>query len=364
MFTAASTDGGRLSGRRGAVCRAAARSSSPSPLTEIEATLRRLLRIELLVAARRARWSRGSPGGSCALGLRPLEGIGADRRARSPPATSRAGSSRPTTHGGRPARHVAQRDARPDRGARSRSGARLRGPAPALRRRRVARAADAADRRSAATPSCSARGARRAPEDLADVDGAHRGRGRAHGRARRRPAAARPSRPGPAARARAGRPRAVAADAVDAARAIDPSRPIDARAPRRPLVLAGDAGRLRQVLDNLLENARVHTPPATPTHVGVHADGQRSCSTVADAGPGLDADDAARAFERFYRGDPARSRATGGAGLGLSIVAAIVRPTAAPWSCDPPTSARRSRSGSRPRGRRPDVRFPRTPEKA
>ena len=48
------------------------------------------------------------------------------------------------------------------------------------------------------------------------------------------------------------------------------------------------------------------------------------CSPWHDDGPGMDADTAARAFERFYRGDPARSRATGGAGLGLSIVAAIV----------------------------------------
>jgi two-component system OmpR family sensor kinase len=46
--------------------------------------------------------------------------------------------------------------------------------------------------------------------------------------------------------------------------------------------------------------------------------------TVADEGPGLPAQVATRAFERFYRGDPSRSRSKGGAGLGLSIVAAIV----------------------------------------
>ena len=45
---------------------------------------------------------------------------------------------------------------------------------------------------------------------------------------------------------------------------------------------------------------------------------------VADDGPGMDPEVAGRAFERFYRGDPARARATGGAGLGLSIVTAIV----------------------------------------
>jgi len=115
----------------------------------------------------------------------------------------------------------------------------------------------------------------------------------------------------------------VAADAVDAARAIDPARAIELDAPA-PAMLAGDAGRLRQVLDNLLENARVHSPAGTPTRVQVRTDGTDVALTVADEGPGMDADTAARAFERFYRGDPARSRATGGAGLGLSIVAAIV----------------------------------------
>jgi len=115
----------------------------------------------------------------------------------------------------------------------------------------------------------------------------------------------------------------VAADAVDAARAIDPARPIELDA-SAPAMLPGDAGRLRQVLDNLLENARVHSPAGTPTRVRVRRDGTDVVLTVADEGPGMDADTATRAFERFYRGDPARSRATGGAGLGLSIVAAIV----------------------------------------
>jgi len=115
----------------------------------------------------------------------------------------------------------------------------------------------------------------------------------------------------------------LAADAVDAARAIDPTRPIELDAPAQAM-LAGDAGRLRQVLDNLLENARVHSPAGTPTRVRVRTDGTEVVLTVVDEGPGMDAETAARVFERFYRGDPARSRATGGAGLGLSIVAAIV----------------------------------------
>jgi two-component system OmpR family sensor kinase len=58
--------------------------------------------------------------------------------------------------------------------------------------------------------------------------------------------------------------------------------------------------------------------------VTVGTDADTATITVADDGSGMDPDVAARAFERFYRGDPARARSTGGAGLGLSIVAAIV----------------------------------------
>jgi two-component system OmpR family sensor kinase len=115
----------------------------------------------------------------------------------------------------------------------------------------------------------------------------------------------------------------LARDAVDAAFAIDPQRTIELDA-HAPAVVDGDAGRLRQVLDNLIENARVHTPPGTRTVVTVRAEADTATMAVADDGPGMDADVAARAFERFYRGDPARARATGGAGLGLAIVAAIV----------------------------------------
>jgi two-component system OmpR family sensor kinase len=116
----------------------------------------------------------------------------------------------------------------------------------------------------------------------------------------------------------------VVSDAVDAARAIDPQRVLDADLDG-PVPVTGDAGRLRQVIDNLLENARVHTPAGTPTHVRLRADdGGGAVLTIADEGPGMDADVAAKAFERFYRGDPARARSTGGAGLGLAIVAAIV----------------------------------------
>jgi two-component system OmpR family sensor kinase len=118
--------------------------------------------------------------------------------------------------------------------------------------------------------------------------------------------------------------RGVATEAVEGARAIDPDRDV-ALEVEGDVALAGDAGRLRQVLDNLLENARVHTPVGTTTTVRLTRAGDEVVLTVADDGPGLSADARARAFERFYRDDEARSRETGGAGLGLAIVAAIVQ---------------------------------------
>jgi two-component system OmpR family sensor kinase len=110
-------------------------------------------------------------------------------------------------------------------------------------------------------------------------------------------------------------------DAVRDARAVEPDRPIDLTAER--VTVLGDDHRLRQVVGNLLTNARLHTPPGTPVHVSLRTDGDRVRLEVADEGPGLTPDVAARVFERFYRGDPARTRARGGSGLGLSIVAAV-----------------------------------------
>jgi two-component system OmpR family sensor kinase len=116
---------------------------------------------------------------------------------------------------------------------------------------------------------------------------------------------------------------AVVTEAVESARAIDPDRPVDL-AIDDDVRLVGDEARLRQVLDNLLENARIHTPDGTPVHVRVGMDGTHVVISVRDEGPGLSAEDTTKAFERFYRGDPVRSRTTGGSGLGLSIAAAIV----------------------------------------
>jgi len=116
---------------------------------------------------------------------------------------------------------------------------------------------------------------------------------------------------------------ALAADAVDAARLIDPGRTVELTI-NGSVEVRGDADRLRQVLDNLLTNVRVHTPPRAGASVSVGRTSTEAVIEVADRGPGLGEDAQSRIFERFFRADPSRTRESGGAGLGLSIVAAIV----------------------------------------
>jgi two-component system OmpR family sensor kinase len=143
----------------------------------------------------------------------------------------------------------------------------------------------------------------------------------------------------------------LAADAVHDARVMAPDRSIDLSAGAGAAFLViGDEIRLRQVIGNLLSNALHHTPEGTPIEVRVRlasldewhaaaaragrdvlattdADGPPAPAVVlevADAGPGLTPEQAERVFERFYRGDQARTRRSGGSGLGLAIVAALV----------------------------------------
>ena len=143
-------------------------------------------------------------------------------------------------------------------------------------------------------------------------------------------------------------------DAVADARAVEPARPVRAEAPDC-LVAAVDEARIRQVLANLLGNVREHTPVTTATAVRLAQVRGGVVLEVADAGPGMAASDAARAFDRFYRGaerhnggpvpgpavgyGPGSARAasphaangngdsaeSGGSGLGLAIVAAIAQ---------------------------------------
>lgn len=91
-----------------------------------------------------------------------------------------------------------------------------------------------------------------------------------------------------------------------------------------PALVAGDEHRLRQVLVNLLSNARVHTPAGTTVVVAVAREGDRGVLRVRDDGPGIAEPLRSRLFERFARGDASRNRAAGSTGLGLAIVHAVV----------------------------------------
>jgi two-component system OmpR family sensor kinase len=143
----------------------------------------------------------------------------------------------------------------------------------------------------------------------------------------------------------------LAADAVNDARVIAPGRGINLTVGSgAALLVIGDEVRLRQVIGNLMSNALNHTPEGTPIEARIRlgdldewrvaaaqagraeiaAAGRSARSApavifeVADRGPGLTPEQASHVFERFYRGDQARTRKAGGTGLGLSIVAALV----------------------------------------
>ena len=116
----------------------------------------------------------------------------------------------------------------------------------------------------------------------------------------------------------------LAGDVVRDVAALQPKWPVTA-AIDGPVVVLGDEGRLRQVVGNLVGNALVHTPPDTPVTVRVGQTGACAVLEIVDEGPGMTEEAASRAFERFYRADPSRSRHRGGSGLGLAIVDATVR---------------------------------------
>lgn len=117
----------------------------------------------------------------------------------------------------------------------------------------------------------------------------------------------------------------LAVEAVSDARVVDPEHHWRVDIPDElvdaPAMVTGDGLRLHQVIANLLANARKHTPPGTTVTVTVRRDG----FAVHDDGPGFPPDLVDHAFERFARGDAARTRgAEVGVGLGLSLADAIV----------------------------------------
>ncbi|MFE9441625.1 sensor histidine kinase [Streptomyces sp. NPDC006602] len=114
-------------------------------------------------------------------------------------------------------------------------------------------------------------------------------------------------------------------DAVTDARAAGPGDRWELDLPEDPVTVTGDEHRLHQVLANLLANARLHTPLGTKMTVTLETDGRAATLTVHDNGPGIPDDIQPAVFERFTRADHRRTDAPGGgAGLGLSIVAAVV----------------------------------------
>lgn len=129
----------------------------------------------------------------------------------------------------------------------------------------------------------------------------------------------------------------LARDAAADARARAPERSISFDASTDTGLVLGDEDRLRQVIGNVVGNAIVHTDPDVPVVISVsrteragpNADGPDHAGAVmvlevADQGPGMSTEVAARVTERFFRADPARSRHRGGSGLGLSIVDAAI----------------------------------------
>ena len=119
----------------------------------------------------------------------------------------------------------------------------------------------------------------------------------------------------------------VATEAIEALRARTEAAGIQLvlQCPTEPAMLHGDALRLRQVFDNLLDNAVRHIPQGGKIEVSIEKQGTALRVSVKDTGPGIAEAELAFVFERLWRADTARARTTGSFGLGLSIAKAIVQ---------------------------------------
>lgn len=124
------------------------------------------------------------------------------------------------------------------------------------------------------------------------------------------------------------RPLDLAAVALREAEQLAPSfadRSIDFRRELEPAFVLGDPDRLGQVAANLLSNALRYTEPGGEVRLRVARSGGDAILEVADTGIGIGPEDLRHIFKRFWRGEKSRSRATGGAGIGLAIVHELVR---------------------------------------
>jgi len=120
--------------------------------------------------------------------------------------------------------------------------------------------------------------------------------------------------------------RALLEGVVSSAQAVAQDRGLSIELDLSPddMVIVGDEGRLRQVLGNLLSNAIRHTPPGGRIALRARRREQWIEIVVTDTGSGIAPEDLPYVFDRFYRGEPARDRASGGSGLGLAIARALV----------------------------------------
>ena len=320
FFTVPSEDGdsryrvrASVEGRGGAVVVHA------TPLDDVDATLQRLLAIELLVTAAVLAALAALGLWVVRLGLRPLDEIGATAAAIA---------------GGDLSRRVERAEERTEVGrlglALNAMLARIEAAfeAQSASERRLRRfVADASHELRTPLAGVRAyaelfrRGADRRPEDLARaMDGIERESERMSLLVDDLLLLARLDEGRPLEREPVDLERVVA-EAVETARTVEPDREIALDA--HPAAVVGDRDRLRQVVDNLLGNVRRHTPAGTPVRVRVGSENGHAVVEVADSGPGLEPGDAERVFERFFRADRSRARASGGVGLGLSIVAAV-----------------------------------------
>jgi two-component system OmpR family sensor kinase len=115
-------------------------------------------------------------------------------------------------------------------------------------------------------------------------------------------------------------------EAVASAKAAGPGYEITISSVNDEVFVLGDSMRIHQAIANLLANARTHTPAGTKIAVNISQDDLETRISVSDNGVGLSEADQQRVFERFFRADPSRVRASGeGSGLGLAIVDAVMK---------------------------------------
>lgn len=117
----------------------------------------------------------------------------------------------------------------------------------------------------------------------------------------------------------------IVEECVELLRPLAQEKQIDLIVAAKPVEISGDPNLLAQVAINLITNAIVHNHPGGNVRVTVTHDARQVQLSVSDSGPGIPASALPQLFQRFYRADEARSRATGGAGLGLAISQSIVR---------------------------------------